>query len=273
MPPPSADRRLALSQSMLDNDTMAGDLDMAVASGAHAVGLHSPVVRKAGPEETVRLLRERDLGVSSIHLGLKVLEGDDETADAALREGLTLARAVGAAVAPVSAGGCGELTFAEADTIYARRLARAAPLARQLGVTMGIEPIHPFLHAAGFIHTIRHAARIAEQVDGCGIIVDVAHLYWDAEFEADLGAHVDKVCMVQIADLDRQALAERRWGRTQLGEGAVPIARMAHAIDAAGYRGAYESELLLKLPHDACIEAARYSRRWFAGIWGETEPS
>ena len=266
---PKTDRRLALSQSMLDHDTMAADLDMAKESGAHALGLYSPMVRQVGPKEAVRLLRERDLGVTSIHLGLKVMEMDDEGADAALRESLELAAAVGSPIAPVSAGSSGDRTTAEADATYTRRLARVAPLAKDLGVTMGIEPIHPFLHTAGFVHTIRHAARIASQMENCGIIVDVAHLYWDGDFEADLRAHGDMVCLVQIADLDRQALAERRWGRAQLGAGVVPIARMVCALDAAGFGGAYESELLLRLPHDASIEAARASRLWFEQMWLE----
>jgi sugar phosphate isomerase/epimerase len=265
MSPP--DRRLALSQSMLDNVSMAGDLDMAKESGAHAVALYSPMVLKAGAAETVRLLRERDLGVTSIHLGLKVVEWDEKTADRALREGIELAAAVGSPIAPVSSGFGGDVRTAEADEIYVRRLERVAPLAKSLGVTLGLEPVHPFLHPVGFVHTVRHAARIASRVEGLKIIIDVAHLYWDGDFETDVRANADKLCLVQVADLDRQALAERRWARTQLGEGAVPIADMAHTLDAAGFRGAYESELLLKLPHDACIEAARASRLWFERIW------
>jgi len=261
------DRRLALSQSMLDNVSMAADLDMAKESGAHAVALYAPMVRQTGAEETVRLLRERDLSVTSIHLGLKVMEADDATADAALRDGLELAAAVGAPIAPVSSGFGGDRKAAEADAIYIRRLARVAPLAKTLGVTMGVEPIHPVLHLAGFVHTIRHAARIAAHVENCGIIVDVVHLYWDADFEADVQAHADKLCLVQIADLDKTALAERRWGRTLPGEGVVPIADMVRTMDAAGYCGDYESELLLRLPHHTCIEAARASRLWFEQVW------
>jgi sugar phosphate isomerase/epimerase len=262
-----ADRRLALSQSMLDNISMAADLDMVCESGTHALGLYRPMVEAAGATETVRLLRERGLGVSSIHLGLKVMEWDDEQADHALRQGLRLAAAVGAPVAPVSPGSRGSLSALLADEIYIRRLSRVAPLARELGVTMTIEPVHPFLHGVGYIHTIRHAARIAERVENCGIIVDVAHIYWDGDLEEDIPRHCDKIALVQIANLDPQALAARRWGRALLDQGAVPIADIVHWIDAAGYRGAYESEILLELPHDECIAAARSSRLWFETIW------
>jgi sugar phosphate isomerase/epimerase len=266
---PPSDRRLALSQSMLDNVSMAADLDMVCASGTHALGLYRPMVEAAGAEETVRLLRERGLGLSSIHLGLKVMESDDEQADTALRQALHLAAAVGAPVAPVSPGSCGTLSAREADEIYIQRLSRVAPLARELGVTMAIEPLHPFLHTVGYIHTIRHAARITENVENCGIIIDVAHLYWDGDLEADIHRHCDKLALVQIANLDPQALAERRWGRALPDQGVVPIPEIVRMIDAAGYRGAYESEILLDLPHDQCIAAARASRLWFEGIWNE----
>lgn len=266
------DRRLALSQSMLDNISMAADLDMACESGAHALGLYAPLVRKTGVKETVRLLRERNLGVSSIHLGLKVLELDDAEADAVLRDGLQLAAAVGAPVAPVSPGSCGDLKSRDADEVYVRRLARVAPLAKALGVTMGLEPIHPFLHWLGYIHTIRHAARIASRVENLGIIADAAHLYWDGDLDEDIRTHVDKLRLVQVANLDNEALVQRRWVRARnLDGGAVPIADIARTIDAAGYRGAYESEILVDLAHQECIEAASASRLWFARIWPDDE--
>jgi sugar phosphate isomerase/epimerase len=237
------------------------------------LGLYAPIVRKTGAEETVRLLRERNLGVTSIHLGLKVLELDDASAEIALRAGLELAAAVGAPVAPVSPGSPSAYRTLEADEIYTRRLARVAPLAKELGIMMGIEPIHPFLHGIGYIHTIRHAARIASRVENCGIILDVAHLYWDGDLDNDIRTHVQKLCLIQLANLDKEALAQRRWGRAPLDAGVVPIADIVHRINAAGYRGAYESELLLDLPHDQCIEVARASRLWFDRIWQESEVS
>jgi len=266
-----ADRRLALSQSMLDNLSMAADLDMVCESGTHAVGLYRLMVEKTGAEETVRLLRERGLGVTSIHLGLKVMETDDEQADHALRAGLHLAASVGAPVAPVSPGTSGALSTRQADEVYIQRLARVAPLARELGVTMAIEPLHPFLHAIGYIHTIRHAARITEQVENCGIILDAAHVYWDGDLEEDIRQHCAKLALVQLANLDPQALAERRWGRALLDKGVVPITEIVRMIDAAGYRGAYESEILLELPHDECIAAARASREWFENVWNDPQ--
>ncbi len=229
------------------------------------------MVEAAGPAETVAMLRERGLGVSSIHLGLKVMETDDEQADQALRRALRLAASVGAPVAPVSPGSCGSLSAQQADEVYVRRLARVAPLARELGVTMAIEPVHPFLHGIGYIHTIRHAARITERVENCGIIIDVAHIYWDGDLEEDIRRHCDKVALVQVANLDPQALAARRWGRALLDRGVVPIAGIVRMIDASGYRGAYESEILLELPHDQCIAAARDSRLWFETIWNDRQ--
>jgi sugar phosphate isomerase/epimerase len=132
---------------------------------------------------------------------------------------------------------------------------------------MTIEPVHPFLHGVGYIHTIRHAARITERVENCGIIVDVAHIYWDGDLEEDIRRHCGKIALVQVANLDPQALAARRWGRALLDQGTVPIADIVRWIDAAGYRGTYESEILLELPHDECIAAARSSRLWFETVW------
>ena len=88
-----------------------------------------------------------------------------------MREGLELAASVGAPIAPVSPGSPSERRTADADETYIRRLARVAPLAKELGVTMLIEPLHPFLHAIGYIHArlacvVRSDLAVASVSDG-----------------------------------------------------------------------------------------------------------
>lgn len=258
---------LSVSQSTFDNVTMADDLDMACESGARAIALSARMVRQCGTKETVSLLRERNLGISSIHLGLKLLELEEDAAVEALQEGLALAASVNAPVAAASPGSCGTRTAAEADEAYLRRLQAAAPTACALNVTMGIEPLHPFLHPMGYIHTIRHAARLAKRVEGCGIILDVAQVYWDCDLFDDIEKHVETLCLVQVTSLDGEALKERRWMRARIESGIVPVAAVLRAVDAAGYRGYYESEILVDLTHDESIEAARSARLWFEKIW------
>ena len=267
MPGATPNKTLALSQSMFDNISMAGDLDMVRESGASAIALFASSVRDAGAGQTVQLLRERQLAVSSIHLGLKILEVDELEADASLRDGISLAASVGAPVAAVSPGSKGNISVAEADARYIRRLSRVAPLARELGVIMGIEPLHPFLDSRGYIHTIRHAARIASSVENSGIVLDVVHLYWDGDLLEDIRKYVEQVALVQVSNLDGDALAQLRWSRARLDEGIVPVAEIVRAVDAAGYRGSYESESFLELSHDECIATACSARLWFDGIW------
>jgi len=143
-------------------------------------------------------------------------------------------------------------------------------MAKALGITMVIEPVHPFIHANGYIHTLRHAARVTSRVENTGICLDAVHLYWDADLDDDIRTYADQICMVQLADFSKEAMAQRRWGRANLGEGVVPLKPIVRAIDAAGFQGPYESELLLKLPHDECIAAARSSRLWLENLWRET---
>jgi len=260
---------LSISQSVMRGRDMAEDLDRLVEAGETKVAPMASSLRLIGAEAAARLIRERGLTSSSYHAGLRILDLDDAAADQAIRAAIVDAAAVGAPSVSVSAGGAGGRKPSEADEIYVARLRRAAPLARELGVRFGVEPLHPLLCENGYIHSLRHGAEVAAQVEGCQVVLDTAHLFWDRELYADIERHVGLIGLIQLGQLSRPDLAEKRWVRAPLHDGAVPMADILHALHAAGYRGDYEHENLLAgdMSREARVASVRADAQWFRALW------
>ena len=260
---------LSISQSVMRGRDMAEDLDLVVEAGEAKVALMGASLRAIGPDAAARLMRERGLTSSSYHAGLRILDLDDEAADQAIRTAITHAAAVGAASVAVSAGGADGRKPSEADKIYVARLRRASPLARELGVRFGVEPLHPVLCENGYIHSLRHGAEVAAQIEDCQVILDTVHLYWDRELYADIARHAGCIGIIQLGQLSRPDLVEKRWARAPLSDGPVPVGDILHAIHAAGYRGDYEHENLLagEMTRAARVESLRADAQWFRELW------
>jgi sugar phosphate isomerase/epimerase len=257
----------AVSQSVLCNADMASDLDMACEAGFSHVAPLDQMVNRTGVAETTRLLRDRSLTVSSYHTGLMVAETTDTQADARLRQEIETAAALGAPVIVVCPGSAGGMSSLAAEAVLTERLQKVGRFACELGVVIGIEPLHPFLHASSFVHTLRDAARIAAQVESCGVVVDLVHLYWDRWFQDDIARHAGAICLVHLANLDSTAMQERRWRRGALDGDEVPVAPLVRALHETGYPGAYENEIICQKSATESRDAAKASRVWFERLW------
>ena len=69
------------------------------------------------------------------------------------------------------------------------RAGKYAPYAESLGVKLGIEPLHPmYADTRSAINNLKTANDMADQLDHpyCGVVVDVYHLWWDPDLEAEI---------------------------------------------------------------------------------------
>ena len=80
----------------------------------------------------------------------------------------------------VLSGPAGDRSEDEARAIVVAGLARAAEVARDAGVRLGFEPIHPSQRdTAGFVSSLREALALLDEagLDGVGIMGDTYHLW------------------------------------------------------------------------------------------------
>ncbi|WP_026572032.1 sugar phosphate isomerase/epimerase family protein [Sediminibacillus terrae] len=137
------------------------------------------------------------------------------------------------------------------DIATARRhveegIVKLVPFARSYGIKLGIEPLHPMYAAdRSVISTLNQANTIAEQFrpDEVGVIVDVFHVWWDPELYQQIDRASGRIFGFHVSDW-AVPMPDMFKGRRMMGEGVIEINRIRHAVEAAGYHGPIEVEII-----------------------------
>ena len=128
-------------------------------------------------------------------------------------------------------------------------LEKTLEYARTQGVKIAIEPLHPMYAAdRACVNTMRHALDICDRLgDGIGCAVDVYHVWWDVELEAQLKrAGKDRIMAFHICDWlvpTRDLLTDRG----MMGDGVIDIPRLRALVEANGFDGLNEVEIFSAL--------------------------
>jgi sugar phosphate isomerase/epimerase len=132
-------------------------------------------------------------------------------------------------------------------------IAAILPLARQAGVPLAIEPLHPMYAAdRACINTLSQALDLCDALDsrgegGLGVAVDVYHVWWDPELERQI-ARAGKARLLAFHVCDwlvptRDLLSDRG----MMGDGVIDIPRIRSFLERAGYAGFHEVEIFSEL--------------------------
>jgi sugar phosphate isomerase/epimerase len=259
--------RYAICERVLRQGSFAEDVAFVAAAGIGAIGVDDAAVDAIGVDEALRILDGEGVRASSYMSLEDILQGDGRTAslDGAARR-LDIAARLGAPSALVATGPLAALPPAQADAICRDWLVRAAPLAVERGLRIMLEPMHPLMRRWSFVHTMRHGLSLVEDIAGVGIVLDLGHVWWEHGLEALIGQHVDDIVSVQVTNVDAAALEDIRYERTTFDAGEVPITSLVGALEAAGYDGWYESEVLARIPREQRLDMLRASREWFEAL-------
>lgn len=128
-------------------------------------------------------------------------------------------------------------------------LARTLDYACGQGVKVAIEPLHPMYAAdRACVNTMRQALDICDRLgDGIGCAVDVYHVWWDFELEAQLArAGKDRIFAFHICDWlvpTRDLLTDRG----MMGDGVIDIRRLRGLAEKNGFQGLNEVEIFSAL--------------------------
>lgn len=251
--------RYAVCQSVLRGENVRAQLEQAVDAGIAGVGITASSIDELGLDKLVSTMDELGLATTSI---MTCPDGAPFERAAMLIDAAAALGAPGVLVAVVPAEGTG----AEADDRFRRWLEPAAERAASVGVRMMVEPIHPMLKTYTRVHSLRHALSLIADLPGTGLVVDTAHLYWDRFLFDDMAANIELISTVQLSDIPNEAIAEFRFDRGPLGKGALPLTPMVAATEAAGYRGWYENEVLMRIPSAERVGFLRADREWFEAL-------
>ena len=142
--------------------------------------------------------------------------------------------------------------------------------ARQIGMPLAIEPLHPMQAAErACINTLEQALDICDALDPdrsgmLGVALDVYHVWWDPKLESQIArAGRDRLLAYHICDWlvpTRDLLNDRG----MMGDGIIELKRIRDWLESAGYSGFAEVEIfsdpLWTLPADDVLDTcvARY---------------
>jgi sugar phosphate isomerase/epimerase len=226
-------------------------------AGVTRVGLWRAPVQEYGVQRAARLMREAGLTVTSLCRGSFLTATDRAARAAALddnRAAIDEAAALGTATLVLVSGGlpAGDRDLGGARERVADALAELAPYAREHGVRLAIEPLHPmFASDRCVVSTLGQALDLAERfpVEEVGVVVDTYHVWWDDTVASGIrragaaGPAGGRIAAFQLADWVTPLPAGVLLGRGQLGDGSVDLRGLRELVDAAGYSGPIEVEI------------------------------
>lgn len=255
IPTPSPDdprlARLSLNQRTITAWSVPETIDACVRSGVPSIGLWREPVADYGLKETVARIEESGLRVSSLcRAGFFATQDDPEWNRAVdeTKRAIEEASELGAACLAIVPGGMaiGTTDVAAARERFRRGLDQVVPVARDYGVHLAVEPLHPMYCAdRGVICTISHALEIVEAypVEDVGLVLDAYHIWWDPALYESIRAASDRISAYQACDWIVPFDADMHTSRAMMGDGYVDLPGLTAALDAAGFRGDIEIEI------------------------------
>jgi sugar phosphate isomerase/epimerase len=243
--------RLSLNQATVKPLTLTQTLDLCLRYEIPAVGLWRDRVAELGLGESAAAVHRSGLHVSSLCRGGFFTHPDADGRAAALasnRAAIEEAAALEADALVLVSGG---LVTGSRDLGLARRMitdaiAELVPRAQELGVRLGIEPLHPMFCADRCVLVrLGDAVDLALQfpADAVGVVVDTYNVWWDSAVAADVARASGRIVSYQLGDWVSPLPADALLGRAHLGDGSIDFGPITRQVLAAGYTGYAEVEI------------------------------
>ena len=123
---------------------------------------------------------------------------------------------------------------------------RLVPHAGEHGVRLGVEPLHPMMIAErSVVVTLAQALDLAERFDSAavGVVIDAYHVWWDPELERQIERAAGRILGYHVSDW-LSPTPDVLAGRGMMGDGVIDLPGIRTLVDAAGYEGPIEAEVI-----------------------------
>jgi sugar phosphate isomerase/epimerase len=234
--------------------TKPWDIDTAIEQYARA-GVHGITVWRNAfdgrtPEEVGRRARDAGLTPVSVCRGGFFPSVDAEARRRAIEENRAAVRETAGVGAPLLVLVCGadpaQPLSVSRDQI-AEALGELGPFAREQGVKLAVEPLHPmYADTRSAVNTLSDANDLCERVDdpAVGVAVDVYHLWWDPRLEAEIArtGRLGRLFAFHVCDW-KVPTEDFLTDRGLMGEGCIPLRDIRGWVEEAGFHGFCEVEI------------------------------
>ena len=219
--------------------------------GVHAIGIVRDKLQEVGVPAARRSLRDHETTVTCLCIGGLLTDSDPDRFQANLdetRRTIDEAAELEAECMVFVAGGLpeGSKDLPTARARCLEGLAEILPYAKQAGVTLALEPLHPMICAfRSCLSTLGQANDWIEELQAgpeLGIVVDVYHVWWDPDLEHELQRAAGRIVSFHVCDWLMNTI-DLRLDRGMMGDGVIDIHRIRHLVEATGYDGYREVEI------------------------------
>jgi sugar phosphate isomerase/epimerase len=259
-------RRLSFNQATAEKASLREVIEGCARQEVPYISMWRHKLAELGVAEAARLVRDAGIRVSSVCRGGMFPAGTSEEREKRIddnRRAIDEAAAVGAEVLVLVCGPSSDRDISAARAQVAEGIHAIAAHAAASGVRLGIEPLHPaFAGDRSCITTLREARLLSEQFDSAtvGVVVDVYHVWWDPERDAEIALLGDRIAGYHVNDWLVPA-RDVLLGRGMMGDGVIELRAVRAAVERAGYVGPIEVEIfneaLWGQPLDGVIELTK----------------
>ncbi len=239
-------------------------IDQCAERGIRAISPWRDQVAAAGLEATARQLRAHGMALSGYCRGGFYPAADAAGLRAALddnRRAIDEAKTLDAACLVLVVGalpGALDGTPRYTDLARARNevfdgIAASLEYARQVGMPLAIEPLHPMQAAdRACINTLEQALDICDALDShktgaLGVALDVYHVWWDPKLAQQIArASRERLLAYHVCDW-RLPTRDLLSDRGMMGDGVIELKKIRQWVEATGFTGYAEVEIFSAL--------------------------
>jgi len=251
--------RLSFNQITAERASLKEVVDACARHGVPYVAVWRHKLAEVGVQAAACVLRDAGVRVSSVCRGgmFPAATGEERAARIAdNRRAVDETAALGAGVLVLVCGAAPDRDIAAARRMVADGIAELVPYARERGVRLGIEPMHPgFAAERSCITTLREARRLAERFDlsTVGVVADVYHIWWDPELYDQLARAAGRLVGFHVSDW-LVPVHDVLMNRGMMGDGVIELRRIREAVERAGYVDPIEVEIFNQAIWDTPLE-------------------
>jgi len=240
--------RLSFNQITVNSWTLAEALDGCRRQGIAAIGLWRDKVDAAGLCEAAKLVKASGIAVSSLCRGGGFPAPTQQERQKRIEDNLRAIDEAATLGTPVLVLVCGAVAGRDLEgsrNMVVDGIAAIETHARERGIKLGIEPLHPMYAAdRSVIVTLKQAREVAAHFppDTVGVVIDVFHVWHDPDLYPEIEKLQGRIVGFHVSDWP-VPLPGILMGRTMMGDGVIELSRIRSAVDNAGYLGPIEVEI------------------------------
>ncbi len=220
------------------------------AAGIRWISVWREALEGRAPAMVGRLLQEQGLGVVSLVRGGFFASVDRLKREQAIAENKLALEEAAALNAPMLVLVCGadpSQPLEDSRAQIREGIAALVPMAENLGIKLGVEALHPmYADTRSAISTLGQANDLAEKIgsEQVGVVVDVYHLWWDPDLEAEIRrcGKLGKLFAFHICDW-KVPTGDMLNDREIMGRGCIPVPQIRKWVEESGFEGPHEVEI------------------------------